>query len=80
MINFPSAAGHPHPAGVDRFVGLVIIDRMDVGTWRRTVKGRRVVVELKLAPGVTDLQRQAAADQAQRLADFLGRELELVSP
>lgn len=79
MINFPEVDQHPHPPGADRFVGLVIIDGVNVGTWRRTVRGRTVVVELSLAPSVPEDQRRAAEDQARRLGAFLDRRVELVS-
>ena len=51
-LNFPLAAGHPHPAGEDLFVGSVVLGDENVGTWRRTVRGRTVQVEVALAPGL----------------------------
>ena len=50
MINFPQATGHPHTPGEDLFVGCVIIAETNVGTWRRTVKGRKMIMEIALAP------------------------------
>ena len=58
VINFPRANGHPHTPGEDLFVGCVIIAETNVGTWRRTVKGRKLIVEVALAPGVAAVQRR----------------------
>ncbi len=77
MINFRPAADHPHPPGTDRFTGSVIIGDLDVGTWRRTVKGKKMIMELAVAPRITDRQRTAVEQQAARMADFLGRTLAL---
>ena len=77
VINFARAGQHPHQPGADRHVGSVIVDKMDVGTWRRTVKGRKLIMELTLAPSVDVDQRAAVEDEAARLAGFLGKELQL---
>ena len=45
VINFPKAPGHPHTPGEDLFIGSVIIAETNVGTWRRTVKGRKMIME-----------------------------------
>jgi hypothetical protein len=74
-LSFPVAAGHPHPPDGELFLGSVIHDATNVGTWRRTVKGSTVVLEPRLAPGL-GARTAAAVDEAmQRLAGFLGLEL-----
>jgi hypothetical protein len=78
QLNFPAARGHPHPPGEDLFVGSVVVDQVNVGTWRRTVKGRTLVLELALAPGVDAARWSAIRDAARRLAGFLELDLELV--
>ncbi|MBA3529229.1 MAG: winged helix DNA-binding domain-containing protein [Propionibacteriaceae bacterium] len=75
-INFEVAAGHPHQPGMDLFIGSVIIEETNVGTWRRTVRGRKVIIETHLTPLLSSSQRSAVADAVVRLADFLGLELE----
>jgi hypothetical protein len=77
MINFPQATGHPHNPGEDLFVGCVIIAKTNVGTWRRTVKGRKMIMEIALAPGVLQRSRSLVAAAASKLATFQGKELEL---
>ena len=57
MINFPQATGHPHSPGEDLFVGCVIIAKTNVGIWRRTVKGRKIIMEIALAPEVLQRSR-----------------------
>ena len=77
VINFPSAHGHPHQPGEDLFVGCVIIAEMNVGLWRRSIKGRKMIMEITLAPGVTPGSRPLAEAAAAELASFAGKELEL---
>jgi hypothetical protein len=74
-INFPTAKGHPHPPGMDLFIGSVIVDEVNVGTWRRTVQGKQVVIETDLAPGLTRGQRASVDDAVLRLAEFLDKQL-----
>ncbi len=76
-LNFPVTAQHPHPAGEDLFVGSVVLGDENVGTWRRTVRGRTVEVEVALSPGCSADDRVAVAEAAEALAGFLGRRLDL---
>jgi hypothetical protein len=75
QLNFPLAAAHPHPPGTDLFVGSIVYDTVNVGTWRRTVQGRKVRIEARLAPGVSVECRTAVGEARQELAGFLGLEL-----
>jgi hypothetical protein len=77
MINFPQATGHPHSPGEDLFVGCVIIAKTNVGNWRRTVKGRKIIMEIALAPEVLQRSRSLVEAAASKLATFQGKELEL---
>jgi Winged helix DNA-binding domain len=77
MINFPQADDHPHPPGEDLFVGCVIISETNVGTWRRTVRGRRMIMEIALAPGVVASSGGLVEAAAGKLATFAGKQLEL---
>jgi Winged helix DNA-binding domain len=77
LINFRQATGHPHTPGEDLFVGCVIIAETNVGIWRRTVKGRRMIMEIALAPEVPQRSRSLAEAAASELATFQGKELEL---
>ena len=77
VINFPQADGHPHQPGEDLFVGCVIIAETNVGTWRRTVRGRKMIMEVALAPGVVASSGALVEAAAGRLATFTGKELEL---
>ena len=77
LINFPPAAGHPHTPGDDLFVGHVIIAEKNVGSWRRTVQGRKMIMEIALAPEALERSRPLVAAAANKLASFHGKELEL---
>ena len=65
--------GHPHAPGEDLFVGSVIIAETNVGTWRRTVQGRKMIMEIALAPGVVARSRALVEAAASKLATFAGR-------
>jgi Winged helix DNA-binding domain len=77
VINFPQATGHPHTPGEDLFAGSVIIAETNVGTWRRTVKGRKIIMEIALAPTVGQQSGALVEAAAGKLATFLAKELEL---
>jgi hypothetical protein len=77
LIKFPQAAGHPHHPGDDLFVGCVIIAETNVGIWRRTVKSRKMIMEIALAPEVLRRSRSLVEAAASKLATFQGKELEL---
>jgi hypothetical protein len=77
LINFPQADSHPHPPGEDLFVGCVIIAETNVGTWRRTVQGRKMIMEVALAPGVMASSGALVEAAAGKLAAFAGKQLEL---
>jgi hypothetical protein len=77
LINFPQADGHPHAPGEDLFVGSVIMADANVGTWRRTVRGRKMIMEIALAPGIVARSRGLLEAAASRLATFAGKQLEL---
>jgi hypothetical protein len=77
-INFPAAPDHPARRGTDRFVGSVVVDEVDVGTWRRTVRGRKVQVETALTPRLGRRDREAVRLAVEELAGFLELELEVV--
>jgi hypothetical protein len=76
-LGFPLATQHPHRPGEDLFVGSVVLGDENVGTWRRTVRGRTVVVEVALPPGRTPAEHGSVAAAAEALAAFLERELDL---
>jgi hypothetical protein len=78
VINFPQASGHPHTPGEDLFVGCVIIAETNVGIWRRIVKGRKMIMEIMLAPAVLPRSRSLAEAAATQLATFAQKELELM--
>jgi hypothetical protein len=61
-------------------VGSIVVWERNLGAWRRTVRGRTVLVEHWLAPGTTGAERAAVAAAVDRLAAFLDRSLETVTP
>jgi len=77
VINFPQADGHPHQTGEDLFTGCVIMAETNVGLWRRSFKGAKMIMEVALAPGVTARSESLIEAAAADLATFVGKELEL---
>jgi hypothetical protein len=77
VINFPQSAGHPHQPGEDLFIGCVIISETNVGLWRRTLRGRKMIMEVTVSAGVLPKSRDILEAAAADLATFLGKELEL---
>lgn len=76
-VNFPAAPDHPYAEHPDPFWARVVLDQVNVGLWKRTMRGDAVEVEVRLARSVDDTGRAAVGSAAQRLADFLGKELVL---
>jgi hypothetical protein len=72
QLNFPAAPGHPHPPEAVLFIGSVIAGERNVGTWRRTVTGKKLVIETDLAPGLDDETVAAIAAAVDDLTNFLG--------
>ena len=70
LINFPQTDGHPHAPGEDLFVGSVIIAEANVGTWRRTVRGRKMIMEIALAPGIVTRSRRAGRGRSEQAGDL----------
>jgi hypothetical protein len=75
-VTFPVAQGHPNGDAVDPFWASVIVDETNVGLWKRSVGKDSVTVETRLAPTLDDTQRGLVRAAAQRLADFLERDLD----
>jgi Winged helix DNA-binding domain len=76
-LNFPSASGHPHQPGQDLFIGCVVIAETNVGLWRRTVKGSKMIMEITLAAGRIAGSAPLVEAAAAELAIFAGKELQL---
>jgi hypothetical protein len=72
QLNFPVAPGHPHPPGMDLFIGSVILEERNVGTWRRTITGKKLTIETDLAPCRDEEQLAAVQSAVDRLTLFLG--------
>ncbi|NYG05781.1 hypothetical protein BJ986_000268 [Phycicoccus badiiscoriae] len=77
-VNFPALPDHPYSAHPDPFWATVVLDRTNVGLWKRTVRPDVVEVEVRLAPGLTAPGREKVRLAAQRLAGFHGRDLSYV--
>jgi hypothetical protein len=59
------------------FSPTVVIDGIIAGSWTRTMKKDRVVVNLRMLTALTAARRRLVEHAAQRLAEFLGISVEL---
>ena len=67
----PQIKQHVHPGNNGMFSPTIVCDGRVVGTWRRTLKQRLVVVTpLPFAP-LTDTEHAALANAAQHYGTFL---------
>jgi hypothetical protein len=74
-LSFPVADGHPHAKRPDPFWAWVVLDEVNVGLWKRTLARDVVEVDVRLATSLGEEGRKAVRQAAERLADFVGREL-----
>ncbi len=74
-VNFHVAPDHPSGHTADPFWAQVVLGSATVGIWKRTVGPQEVEVDLRLAPGLGASELEQVHGAAQRLADFLEREL-----
>lgn len=76
-LNFTPRSDAPPMDEQAGFWASVIVGEEQVGLWRRTTRGREVHVEARVAPSLDERGRGAVREAAERLAGFLGRDLEL---
>lgn len=73
---FPRLAGHRlgdlHVAAAEAGAGAVVVDGVDIGTFRRKLVRGRLTVELFLSDDASAAQRRAAGRAAERLGEHLG--------
>ena len=74
--SFPAAPGHPNGEHIDPFWAPVIVDGTNAGLWKRSIAKGTVAVEAYLAASLDHEQRCLVRAAAQRLADFLERDLD----
>jgi hypothetical protein len=78
QVNFPALPHHPYAEHPDPFWAFIVLDGSNVGLWKRTVRPDVVQVEVRLAPTVSSDGRDQVRVAAQRLTDFLERDLSLI--
>ena len=72
VINFPQSTGHPHRPGEDLFVGSVIISETNVGLWRRTLRGRKMIMEITVSAGCAAKISRYFGSRGRRPGNFSG--------
>lgn len=80
--NFLRTAGHPRgdepPSFSEAAAGLVVLDRFDVGVWRRKLASQEVIIDIKITDRIDIGGRDEITLAAHRLAAFVGRPARLV--
>lgn len=81
QLRFPRIDGHPHSAlkaVSDLFNGSIIVDRLNVGTYSRTVTAKSVTVRLRFASSASAEQRRQATEAAGDIGSFHSVLVELI--
>ena len=68
------------PGGNGVFRPTIVVDGAVVGTWRRTVKAREVVVEATPFAPLTRPARAGLQDAVEAYGAFLGLPVRLIAP
>lgn len=76
-VNFPRAEHYPLGAHPQPSAGAVVVGEVNIGTWRRELRGKNVIVEVAVARGRSARDLRLVTEAAEELAAFLGRQLEL---
>jgi winged helix DNA-binding protein len=68
------------PANLDQFIfsHILIVNGQILGSWKRSLTKRAVTVELNAFAALTEAQRQAVTEAANRYGAFLGLPVELI--
>jgi DNA glycosylase AlkZ-like len=74
---FPVAAGHPHPRASEELLASVVVRALNIGSWRRTVTGGRMSVQVSLARDLPAPDRRSVTEAAEALAAFFDKALVL---
>ncbi|MGI8414806.1 MAG: winged helix DNA-binding domain-containing protein [Nakamurella sp.] len=80
QLMFPRIDGHQHSAlkaVSDLFNGSIIVDRLNVGTYTRTVTAKAVTVRLRFASSASAEQRRQAKEAAGEIGAFHSLPVEL---
>ncbi|MGI5951697.1 MAG: winged helix DNA-binding domain-containing protein [Brooklawnia sp.] len=74
--NFPQSPGNPRRDEPGRFGeaggGLAVVDLVNVGIWKRSLAGGRLVIRFDMDPGLPEGQLEALSAEAARMAAFHG--------
>jgi hypothetical protein len=76
-VNFPLAEPYPQAAHPEQSAGAVVVGDANIGTWRRELRGKNVIVDVAVASGRPRRELRLVTAAAEELAAFLGRKLEL---
>ena len=76
-VNFPRAELYPQAAHPEPSAGAVVVGEANIGTWRRELRGKNVIVDVAVARGRSARELRLVTAAAEELAAFLGRQLEL---
>jgi hypothetical protein len=71
QLNFPVAPEHPQPPDMELFIGSIVVGERNVGTWRRTITGRKLTIETELAPHQDEEHLAAIKAAVDQLTLFL---------
>ena len=72
------AISHAELSGSLTYNRMIIVDGAIAGSWKRTINGSKVKLELQLNRPLTEQQRERVAETALAYGQFIGKTVELV--
>ena len=72
------AINHTMLSGSLSYNRMIIVDGTIAGSWKRTISGSKVKLELQLNRPLTEQQRERVAEAALEYGQFIGKTVELV--
>ncbi|GAB3641123.1 winged helix DNA-binding domain-containing protein [Spirosoma arcticum] len=72
------AISHAELSGSLTYNRMIIVDGTIAGSWKRTISGSKVKLELQLNRPLTEQQRKRVAEAAEQYGQFIGKTVELV--
>lgn len=72
------AIGHAELSGSLTYNRLIIVDGAIAGSWKRTINGSKVRVELSMNRPLTEQQRERVAEAAEQYGQFIGKTVEIM--
>ena len=72
------AISHPALSGKLMYNRMIIVDGTIAGSWKRTISGSKVSLELRMNRPLTQQQRERLVAAAEQYGQFIGKSAEII--